>query len=403
MIAAIIIPVLILGGGMAIDLGRLHNARAHAQEIVDAAALQGAASGETSVARLRSQAETYVDRSLNPSLLHRTSAVRVQVRRGSEVEVSFRGQTPAMFGAFFGVNQMDVSVSAATQRSTETLEVALVLDNTGSMADRDGAGVQKIAALRTSAEQLITTVATAAPNRVRFSLVPYAEYVNVGTQYRGQSWLSVESDRSGTQRWYGCVASRTVGELRLDDSQPQTPYPAFVDTRPRCPQALIPLTSDSSSVISAVRLMAAGGATYIPGGLIWGVNTLSPTAPFTQGATYDTDNRAPRKILVLMTDGANTLQFQASDGRHVGVSSTSQSSPEIQRTNADTLAICDYAKRRNIEIYTVALAVDSPQAQNLLRSCASNAENYFDARNGAELQSAFSAIASSINRVRLTH
>lgn len=471
MIAAIVVPVLIVAGGMAIDLGRLHNARSHAQDVVDAAALQGAASGETNRNRLRTQAQNYIDNSLNPGLVRRTSAVRVNIRNGNQVDVSFDGQTPAMFGAFFGISQMNVSVTAATERSVnDQLEIALVLDTTDSMNETDANGVQKIVALRSAAETLVTTVANQAGNRASFALVPYADYVNVGTQYRGQSWLSVPPDRTdttpgspatcrtistqttcsgGTQttctgyrdgvpysysctqgqtctttnvtpyqqcsaatpptttayRWYGCVRSRTVGSLRLDDTQPSTPYPGWVDTQQRCPRPLVTLTNTSSTVVSAIRALTAGSSgyapdTYIPSGMIWGVNTLSPTAPFTATA-YDPRNRRPRKVLVLMTDGANTLQFQSSDGQHVGVWPPLQSRPEIQRTNADTLAICDYAKRQNIEVYTVALAVNLPEAQTMLRSCASAPQNYFDARNSTDLANAFLAIAASINTVRL--
>lgn len=474
LIAAIVIPVLILGGGMAIDLGRLNNARSHAQDIVDAAALQGAASGDTDQSRLRAQAESYIDRSLNPSLVRRTSPVRLSIRNGRTVDVSFDGQTPAMFGAFFGISQMDVTVDAATERAVDDqLEIALVLDNTWSMSDVDSRGVQKIVALRQAAENLVSTVARAANGRARFALVPYADYVNVGVSNRNQPWMSVPADYSTTStsnpgprvcttlttrnvctggvlgtcyrtvdgvregyscwttpqtctvqtvapyqscsgggspvttttwyRWYGCVLSRRTGQLRLNDSQPTTPYIGFLATSQTCLNPIVPLTNNDSNVINAIRglVVNIGGYrpnTYIPAGMIWGVNVLSPTAPFTEGAAYDTArNRTPRKVLVLMTDGENTLRFQASDGAHVGP----QNANQLRGTDDDTQAICTYAKSRNIEIYTVALAVTSTTARDMLRSCASRPENYFDAQDTTELASAFSAIAASINTVRL--
>ena len=465
-IAAIVIPTLIIAGGMAIDLGRLNTARSHAQDVVDAAALQGAASGSTDVNTLRAQAQNYIDASLNAGLVRRTSAVRVNIRNGRVVDVSFDGQTPAMFVSFFGVRQMDVTVDASTERAVDDqLEISLVLDNTWSMSDVDGRGVQKIVALRQAAENLVNTVSRAANGRARFALVPYADYVNVGVNNRSAAWLTVPADYSVTStpspqvcttrttrgvctggvqgtcyrtvdgvresyscwttpqtcttqtvapyqscsgggqpvttwyRWYGCVGSRTVGNLRLDDSQPAVRYPGYLATSQNCLNPIVPLTNNTSTVVNAIRSLVVniGGYkpnTYIPAGMIWGVNTLSPTAPFTEGAAYDTArNRQPRKVLVLMTDGENTLQFRSSDGRHIA--------PENGQSDSDTVAICRYAQRQGIEIYSVALAVNSNAGRDILRQCASQPENYFDAQDTQQLADAFASIAASINTVRL--
>lgn len=466
--ALVMIPVIVTAGGMAVDLGRLNAARSHAQDLVDAAALQGAASGVTDLSQLRSQARAYVAANLNTRLAEPRGPVEVTLVNGRQVEVSFAGSTPSAFGAFFGVSRMNVDVSAVTERTVEEqIEIALVLDNTWSMDSRDGRGVRKIDALRTSAENLVTTVATAGGNRVRFAVVPYADYVNVGTANRHQPWVSVPADYSTTStpaprtcttsttrrvctggytttcqrtvdgvvesysctqgqtcsnqtvapyetcsgggnptttwyRWYGCVGSRRTGQLRLDDTQPAVPYPGYLSTSQNCLNPIVPLTSNSQSVISSIRglVVNIGGykpSTYIPAGMIWGVNMLSPTAPFTEGAAYDAENRRPRKVLVLMTDGANTLRFQANDGRHV----SPQNANQLRGVDADVEAICRYARGNNIEIYTVALAVNSTSARNMLRNCASRTENYFDAADTQQLADAFAAIAASINRVRL--
>ena len=169
----------------------------------------------------------------------------------------------------------------------------------------------------------------------------------------------------------------------------------------------MPLTEDKATLTKAIdgMIINIGGYkpyTYIPAGLIWGQNLLSPTEPFTQATAYDKNNAAPRKVAVLMTDGDNTLKFRASDGRHVGLSSNvTQAAKQVAETNEDTAAICAYMKSRKIEIFTVAFMVDNADAKALLEGCASDKEHYFDASDSQKLVDAFSGIARSLRQVRL--
>jgi hypothetical protein len=139
-------------------------------------------------------------------------------------------------------------------------------------------------------------------------------------------------------------------------------------------------------------------STYIPAGLIWGVNILSPTEPFMEGRTYDPANKNPRKALVLMTDGANTLYFRNSDGTHQAV----RNNGDVTTTNNDTSKICEYAKSKKIEVFTVAFAVTDVAAKTMLQGCASSAGHYYDATDSAALTAAFQSIGQSLTSLRLS-
>ncbi len=72
-------------------------------------------------------------------------------------------------------------------------EVAMVLDNSGSMAESTS-GTTKIASLQTAATQMVATLnPSGVPPKASFALVPFSLAVNVGSQYRGASWI----DNSG--------------------------------------------------------------------------------------------------------------------------------------------------------------------------------------------------------------
>lgn len=207
--------------------------------------------------------------------------------------------------------------------------------------------------------------------------------------------------------WYGCVYSRNTGTLRLNDSLPASPYKGPVTESQTCLNPIVPLTKDRDLVRTNLQKMIVNigsyrPATYIPAGVVWGINVLSPTAPFTEADAYDASKLRPRKALVLMTDGDNTLQFRASDGQHVAFSSTEPArTTQKAKADADTLTLCNYAKMQGIEVFTVGFGALLPTSDALLKGCASDEEHYFSAADADELKAAFEQIGKALRFVRL--
>lgn len=86
----------------------------------------------------------------------------------------------------------------ATVRLKNTLEVALVLDNSGSMTEKgSGSGKQRMDLLKSAASQLVDNLAEQAKlithleNPVQFSLVPFAGSVNVGADNKNEQWMDL--------------------------------------------------------------------------------------------------------------------------------------------------------------------------------------------------------------------
>ena len=90
-----------------------------------------------------------------------------------------------------------ISYNAHTEiRLKNTLEVALVLDNSGSMDYLgSGSGQKRLALLKDAAKQLVDTIAQQAQQMkqvekpVQFSLVPFAASVNVGAEHANAAWM----------------------------------------------------------------------------------------------------------------------------------------------------------------------------------------------------------------------
>lgn len=457
-----LIPLL-LGAGMAVDYSRYMSAKSHLQELADAAALGAAAAALETESEVRSEADRYVQANYAPNAIDSVSIADARLD-GDTYTVDLSGSLKTTFMGIANIGHLDVDTTAVAVRGVNgSVEVALVLDNTWSMS-ADAGGESKIGSLKKAAGDLVTTLHEDEDTEIKIAVVPYADYVNVGTEHAGESWLDIEKEYSKTSprscwtqyeknttckvrtekyscssttdgitttgtcgggcaewnteklaepiehcsgptvtnyEWHGCVGSRTLGDLHLSDESPSSPYPGFVTNSQKCLNPIVPLTTDEAKLHDAVDKMIVNignykPETYIPAGLVWGLNVLSPSAPFTEGASYDADNQKPRKVMVLMTDGENTLRFNAKNGKH-----PEANAGQKNQTDKDALAICENVKAKDIEIYTVAFGVESVQSKQLLQDCATDAQHYFDATDSAALKSAFSDIAESLQMVRL--
>jgi Flp pilus assembly protein TadG len=103
------------------------------------------------------------------------------------------GKDPASFDS-----NLNFKVSTEV-RLKDTLEVALVLDNSGSMSDiGTGSGKAKIDLLKSASKELITTLVNSAAQvkqvdkPVQFGLVSFAASVNVGPQNAGAPWMDTD-------------------------------------------------------------------------------------------------------------------------------------------------------------------------------------------------------------------
>lgn len=351
------------------------------------------------------------------------------VYSGFRVEATARA--PSILGSIFSYNALPLKVSAeASLGDVGKLELALVLDTTGSM---EGA---KLDALKVAAKNLVDNLSAKAltPGQIKYALVPFNQYVNVGIGNRGKSWLSVPTEQQscymtadvvsktncrmvtntwnndGTmvsyqteqcdyiygpqyqvcnmQVWRGCVGSRNYPLNVQDGSYSTTPVPGLLEEW--CPGELVPLTQNTTTIKAAIDGMSAWGETYIPGGLAWGWRALSSGEPFDETGKGKSSAKL-QQYLILMTDGANTLSPNYPD--HWG--------NNTNLANTLTGELCTAIKNDQITVFTIAFDVTDTTIKNILQTCATKAENFFDASNAAQLSDAFSQIGRAITALRL--
>lgn len=229
------------------------------------------------------------------------------------------------------------------------------------------------------------------------------------------------STTTTTYTWRGCVGMRVSGgKLVLNDGSPSVKYPGLMskNTAFKCLTEIVPLTNNAKTIKTAITgMITSRGSpyasyapnTYIPGGMMWGINLLSNSEPFSEGLPYDPANEKPRKVIVLMTDGLNTMRTLLTgnvntdylkSGSFIGDTASANATQQTQ-TNTDTTTLCTYAKAQKIEIFTVAFKVDDGAAKTMLQGCATDLAHYYDASDESKLLAAFSGIAQSLTQVRL--
>src|ERR1700680_3515936 len=200
--------------GAAIDYSRANSVKAAMQNALDATALtlsKNPSLPTMSGTQLQSTADSYFR-----ALFTRAEANNVQVsapvyttQRGNyTLSVSASATLPTDFGHFLNVKAFNLTTASTVAWGNMKLRVALVLDNTGSMAQNG-----KMSALKTASHQLLQQLQAAAqnPGDVQVSIIPFTTDVNIGTGAANQFWIdwSQWSAKGSTENGLNCSSRHT--------------------------------------------------------------------------------------------------------------------------------------------------------------------------------------------------
>ncbi len=361
MVTAVVIPVILAAGGIAIDLTKIVLAKAELQDASDAAALAAASalandgktadeakaiaaelfalqmSGTSSI--VKEGDETLIDAAPVIDIKETTgesNGKTYQVNVGATYSVKYTVFTQ-LLGHTTGTLSTQSSAESATE-SKNALSMYLVLDKSGSMLANtnekstaarcyqyDESGrllsnqqispcyVKKIEALKTAAASLFAQLDKADPKTI---------YVRTGTVSYNSSM-----DTAYNLAW-GTTASLTQ-----------------------------------------VNALSGGGGTASGAATKAAYDKLNASTENTEHKKKN--GQTPTKYLILMTDGNNNA---SSD-------------------DTTTKDYCTKAKAAGMVVYGVAfMAPKGGKGQKLLQACVSSSENYFAAEDMGQLVAAFKAI-----------
>jgi len=425
--------------GAAIDYSHANSVKTALQAALDSTALMLAKDASSlSTDELDVKALDYFTALFNrPEGTNITIKASYTTDAGAKVLVNGAADVPTTFMDVLGLDKITVAGSSTAKWGSTRLRVALVLDNTGSMA-WDG----KMTALKAATKDLVSQLQSAATTNgdVYLSIIPFSKDVNVGSSNYNSNWIDWTDwdDNNGSDTdvttctvtskgkngktkkkcsksktwvaanhdtWNGCITDRdkdydqdvtppNPADAGLPPGKASTLYPA--DQYENCPVPMMGLSYDWSAINSLVDAMKPSGSTNQPIGLVWGWLSLVGGGPLT--APPKDSNYTYQDVIVLMSDGLNTEDRWYT-----------QQTPVDNRMfqTGSGAGTCANIKNAGVTIYTVQVNTGSDPTSTLLQNCAGTPDKFIDpskfymvtSANG--LASVFSAIGTNLTKLRV--
>jgi Flp pilus assembly protein TadG len=400
--------------GVAIDYSLANANRSSMQKSADATALALAKLMPLSQAQLDSQGWQIFQAGLGGLKVKVIqSDLVITTPSTGKIVVNVTGQyTPTLSGVL-GVNTFPVGARSEVTWGLKKLELALALDNTGSMAEDN-----KMTELKKAGKNLITSLKNAAknPGDVKIAIIPFNTLVNTAAttttawikqgnwvekegscsssfyttrtscQNAGRTWTGVTFNNTNFR---GCVEDRDKDPSLNHDTKDTVPIDAATRfPARRCTYAvaeLLPLTYDWTALTNKIDEMQPAGATNVSIGLAWAWHALTPGLPLTEAAAASTDLS---KIIILMTDGLNTQNRWDGNGYDPCPTCTARAA-----------IACANVKAAGIKLYTIRVIEGDA---DMLRNCASDPSMYYDVQNASQLDAVFNAIGGQLASLHLS-
>lgn len=360
-----------LMGGMAVDVMRAENKRTALSQALDRCALNAAALRQTL------DPETVVRDCMDRvDLLPQLTDVNVTNGTGQRsVEAIGDYELGTFFMGASGVETIDLNARSVAEQRATNIEIAMVLDVSGSMAENN-----RMTGLRTAARNFVTTVLANNNNKISIAMVPYNGQVNLGpalaAKYNIANQHGLGTTINGNMATVHCVDmpssvysgtgiardlqmqatgwadafSTMAFEYGDDMSDWPTTY-SEISRAPRganvwCPPSTANVVrmpdNNATDLHTYINNLTAIGATSINAGMKWGGALLDPQARSVvnefvndgvaprlshevvpsvfRDRPFDYSKRDALKIILLMSDGENFGDVRLNDSYRTGLS-----------------------------------------------------------------------------------
>jgi Flp pilus assembly protein TadG len=401
--------------GAAIDYSRASSVKADMQAALDSTALMLARNPSLSTmtsTQLQTKASNYFSAQFNRANAQASVQTATYNSTTSTVVLTANATVSnnVLSGWPFGMRTLNVTGSSTATWGMGNLQVALVLDNTGSMAD-----YSKLTNLKTAAHQLLTQLQAAAQNgaSVQVAIVPFTTDVNIGTANASSWWIdwsnwssqgSIEngqtcSNGTGSSGWgwggwggggggwggfggwgnWGNFGGMTCGSSthtawngcvmdRGDNNGPVAANYDVLNTAPVngtttsyfpadqsswCPVQMMTLSTNWTALGTEIDNMTANGDTNQAIGLVWGWQALSQSLPL----SAPTPPANTGKVIILLTDGLNTQDRWSNTQSYI---------------DAREQVLCQNIKNAGITIYTVLVMAGDSSTSRAARAIPRN-------------------------------
>jgi len=354
-----IFVIMLVVGGIAVDLMRSEYQRTKIQYTTDRALLAAASLKQTVPAQ-----EVFDDYFAKSGMTGFAPVATVDAALNyRSVSAAYpEGQTPKIETIFMshafrellqhedsgGLDEIYTSAAGTAVDGVEKVEISLVLDVSGSMGDPSQSGQDKIEDLQDAAKDFVDTLLLNQPEEDTYSIsiVPYSTQVTAGENLLSHYNVTNEHNSSHcidfTAGSFSSAAVSPLTELQRtghfspvtwgNSRRPPSDWTraCFTDSD----REILPVSGDRDDLHDFIDGLYADGWTSTELGIKWGAALLDPSAQSVvtgligdsdveakfAGRPFDYVEENTLKVIVVMTDGANTNQYLLDDNVKEGMS-----------------------------------------------------------------------------------
>jgi len=324
---------MLAGAGMAIDFMRYENERVKLQATLDRALLAAA-----SLSQELDAEEVVVDYFAKSGLQGYT--LNVTVDEGINYK-TVSATASVLQNNFFlnmvGIDTLSAQVAGTAEERIQKVEISLVLDISGSMG-----WYSRMTNLRSAAKEFVEALlGSSDPNEVSISIVPYTADVVVGSSLLAHFNATNEHGYSSCIRFEDAdfeTTSITMTESlnRLGHFDRSSTGSSSPISSPWCKTnenlGILAFSTSETALDARIDALVADGATAADNGMKWGVALLDPAVQGVvtnmiatgevnsalAGRPVAYDDPETLKVVILMTDGENTTQYDLIPSRKSG-------------------------------------------------------------------------------------
>ncbi|UWR08577.1 TadE/TadG family type IV pilus assembly protein [Ruegeria arenilitoris] len=346
--ALFLLMIIFTAAGFAVDVMRYDRERARLQYALDRAVLAAADLDQDLCPKdvvvdylAKEGLDQYLvgDPIVEPNVC---GATAVTIEGYRKVQASAQMDVGMHFMQWWDVDSIVSAATSVAEEAIDDVEISLVLDVSGSMNSYN-----RLANLKVAAKNFVQEMADKTEDgKLSISIIPYATQVSL------PDYLMDEFSTTGTNNRANCI-NFTSSEFNTTALDPDTirqrtlhftPWSTY-DRRPSngyvysevCDELanreVSVLQKDPQVLKDHIESFTAGGNTSIDVGLKWGLALLDesiqpviarlagdevPAEFATRPNSYSSNDSM--KVLVLMTDGANTTQYMVNDPYREGTS-----------------------------------------------------------------------------------
>ena len=348
-LALVMLTLMLMMLGFAVDLIRYENTRVRLQNTLDRATLAAA-----SLNQAQDPEEVVRDYMLKAGLSEQLDDVEVtQALNERIVRATGIADTNPRFMPMIGIEDFDAKGISQAQQAIDNVEIALVLDVSGSMSG------EKLVKLKEAATEFVDTVLENDPHhKVSIAIVPYNAQVNIGPDLKTAfnltqdpmvtdvncveipnaafGSLPLSTGLEMPMMAYADIYNgtwRTHGAVSPTDASNALPNYGNAYCKPTSVNTVRLPSNDATLLKSRINALTAGGNTSITLGMKWGVTMVDPVMRTAYSGFIDAGKMPSdfagrpfnhrdnvMKVVILMTDGEHVQHNRVTDAYKTGLS-----------------------------------------------------------------------------------